>query len=76
MDHSILESTIEAEKAVEHLLSPAQRRATQRNRQRRLARLLLLDVAESGGAGLELTQGPYELIVRPMRAQSGSAPDA
>ena len=76
MNYSMLESTVEPEKAFEHLQSPAQRKATQRNRQRRLARLLLLDVAESGGAGLALRQGPYELIVRPAQAESGSAPDA
>ncbi|HEX4329574.1 MAG TPA: hypothetical protein VH105_22495 [Burkholderiales bacterium] len=76
MNHSVLESTVEAEKAVEHLLTPVQRRAVQRDRQRRLARLLLLDVAESGSTGLELRQGPYELIVRPTGPENGSAPDA
>jgi hypothetical protein len=72
---TILETTVEAEKAVENLLSPAQRSITQRNRQRKLARLLLLDVAESGSQGMQVTQGKYELIVRPV-AVDGSGPDA
>ncbi|MDB5807218.1 MAG: hypothetical protein JWN73_4540 [Betaproteobacteria bacterium] len=70
---SMLETTVEAEKAVENLLTPAQRSVTQRNRQRKLARLLLLDVAESGCKGMQLTQGRYELIVRPAAEE---APDA
>jgi len=76
MSSSILETTVEAEKAVENLLSPAQRCINQRNRQRKLARLLLLDIAESGGPGMQLTQGRYELIVRPAQSADQSGPDA
>lgn len=71
MEQDILETTVEAERACEHMLDAAQRERARQRRQRTLARLLLQEVTQSGGRGLALMQGRYMLIVRPLNLASG-----
>lgn len=71
MEHDILETTVEAERACEHMLNPEQRNRARTRRQRLLARLLLQEVIEGRGRGLEMMLGRYMLIVRPLNLAAG-----